>query len=754
MGPALKEGPTKERDVENLHALGGMRNPHLSAQRLPKSGTPGQMVRLLFRKAQELWPDLRDTAKAILTGEHPPELPAQVVSLVRNTTITLLGGDKESRRRRTAKATTPISSEVMAAWGAATSDPDATTLASWLDHGAPLGFNCPIETKGVFPQVGPPADAPDDLQIVTELREWQNYKSAEEEREDLDKLISEYVEKGWCRLLPSIEAAELELGEKVTLNKLGVVVKFTESGNKKSRVVWDLRRSGANAKCHQAERIVLPRLTDLAAAATRAYRSGKEPWLVALDVRDAFLNIPAGKDKAFTVAAKPGADGLNQVIVCDTLVFGAKSSPTIWGRFASLLGRSWASIEPAVRAQIYVDDPAMVVEGSKEEAISALTNILLWAGVLGFPLKLSKAEGGKTIRWIGAVVKLHDDRKEVEVTIPLERKKKLLGAVREVASKPIVSRKALASLAGGLSFVAGLVPHLRPFLDSFWAALSGPSRGGITNDGASVHSGRLIHVRRIERALQWVAALLDEEEVPLVRIFKVAHPEVTAEITTDASPWGLGGVLRLNGKIAGAFAEPLSAEVLNKFNAVKGDPKHTTLWEGLALLVAFRLWLPGLGFGAVVRVKSDSLSSLLMLSKGKAKSLELNCIAREIALDQALQLYRLTFLVHIPGVTNLEADFLSRMFSPKLPVKPSQLERVSLTPVTIGEGFWKVKRLTQPARKNCGARAGGCAYRRLPRVRVYPPSFAADGEVQAFPTRGRTVCPAHSPSAEKGGGFT
>ena len=155
-----------------------------------------------------------------------------------------------------------------------------------------------------------------------------------------------------------------------------------------------------------------------------------------------------------------------------------------------------------MRAQIYVDDPAMVIEGCKEEAISALTNILLWAGgVLGFPLKLGKAEGGKAIRWIGAIIKLHDDSKEVEVTSPLERKKKLLEAVREVASKPIVSRKALASLAGGLSFVAGLVPHLRPFLDSF---------GGITNDGASAHSGRLIHVRRIEKALQWVAALLGE----------------------------------------------------------------------------------------------------------------------------------------------------------------------------------------------------------------------------------------------------
>ena len=85
-----------------------------------------------------------------------------------------------------------------------------------------------------------------------------------------------------------------------------------------------------------------------------------------------------------------------------------------------------------MRAQIYVDDPAMVIEGCKEEVISALTNILLWAGGgLGFPLKLSKAEGGKAIRWIGAIIKLHDDSKEVEVTIPLERKKKLLEAVIE-----------------------------------------------------------------------------------------------------------------------------------------------------------------------------------------------------------------------------------------------------------------------------------------------------------------------------------
>ena len=229
-----------------------------------------------------------------------------------------------------------------------------------------------------------PRQAPPTTRRSThDLREWQNYKSAEEEQEGLVPA-------------PSQHRTTRSRAEKITLNKLGVVVKFTESGAKKSRVVWDLRRSGANSKCHQAERIVLPRLTDLAAAATRAYRSGKEPWLVALDVRDAFLNIPAGKDKAFTVAAKPGADGQNQVIVCDTLVFGAKSSPTIWGRFASLLGRSWASIESAVRAQIYVDDPAMIVEGCKEDAISAPYKHLVVGGCPWLPPQAQQSRGWKS----------------------------------------------------------------------------------------------------------------------------------------------------------------------------------------------------------------------------------------------------------------------------------------------------------------------------------------------------------------------
>lgn len=77
--------------------------------------------------------------------------------------------------------------------------------------------------------------------------------------------------------MESLEQAEKELGTKPILNKLGVVVKITESGERKCRIVWDLRESEANRHCKQAERIVLPRLTDIAKAVCKVYHGNSEP---------------------------------------------------------------------------------------------------------------------------------------------------------------------------------------------------------------------------------------------------------------------------------------------------------------------------------------------------------------------------------------------------------------------------------------------------------------------------------------------
>ena len=55
----------------------------------------------------------------------------------------------------------------------------------------------------------------------------------------------------------------------------------------------------------------------------------------------------------------------------------------------------------------------------------------------------------------------------------------------------VVTSKELRAFAGSLSFVAGLVPHLRPFLSSTCAAPSYRAK----------HSGKLKHTKRFRAAL-------------------------------------------------------------------------------------------------------------------------------------------------------------------------------------------------------------------------------------------------------------
>ena len=146
----------------------------------------------------------------------------------------------------------------------------------------------------------------------------------------------------------------------------------------------------------------------------------------------------------------------------------------------------------------------------------------------------------------------------------------------------------------------------------------------------------------------------------------------------------------MDGKLVAAFSSDLPKEALQKFKAERGDAKHTTLWEALALLFACRAWLPQFKGTARVRCKSDSLSLLFMLLKGKAKSSDLSVIAREFAIDLARDRYRLHLLKHIPGVTNVEADALSRVYAPFSPEVPQSLRGVPRIPVDINSEFWTV----------------------------------------------------------------
>ena len=66
----------------------------------------------------------------------------------------------------------------------------------------------------------------------------------------------------------------------------------------------------------------------------------------------------------------------------------------------------------------------------------------------------------------------------------------------------------------------------------------------------------------------------------------------------------------------------------------------------------------------MLRVKSESISALVLTLNLKTKGKGAGIVARELALDVAASEYAPNVAEHIPGVENILADALSRRFEP------------------------------------------------------------------------------------------
>jgi len=135
---------------------------------------------------------------------------------------------------------------------------------------------------------------------------------------------------------------------------------------------------------------------------------------------------------------------------------------------------------------------------------------------------------------------------------------------------------------------------------------------------------------------------------------------------------------------------------LRRFHATIGESKFNTTWEALAILVAIRLWLPDTH--VLARVRSDSLSALRSMVRLSSSSPALNLIARELALDAVLGLYRIGVAVHIPGVSNKLPDDLSRMWAPSPHPFPAELDGVKEVKAPERDRhFWKTMQASHRA---------------------------------------------------------
>ena len=362
----------------------------------------------------------------------------------------------------------------------------------------------------------------------------------------------------------------------------------------------------------------------------------------------------------------------------------------MWGRYAAFLGRALAATFRECKFQIYVDDPLLVLPGVGGQATEWLAKILVFTKTLGYPLKLSKAHAGLEVKWVGATIKIDNVERTVKVAIPEDKMEKLLSQLKIFLKAPVVGLKALRSFAGSMAFVAGLVPVLRPFLAPLWAVAKCATNDGGSGDPSSRTAGKLVHTKRVAPSLTWIKALLEGEHGPMVRTFFADLEDEDKEVITDACPWGIGGVLYQKGRPLRWFSSPLTKELLEKFNAAAGDSAHNTLWEAVALLVGLRLWLPRANKRVVVRVKSDNIGALRTLLKLTSPKDAMGIIAREVALDIASGNYQVHELIHIPGVTNVAADALSRLWAPQQAEFPLAIGEEARDPVpAFDQSYWR-----------------------------------------------------------------
>ncbi|CAK0837579.1 unnamed protein product [Prorocentrum cordatum] len=103
--------------------------------------------------------------------------------------------------------------------------------------------------------------APEEL--ATDYGHHQAYRSVEEDDEAWSDIMA-LVQRGWLRQCGSLgEVAAFLDGEAPVLSKFGIVTK-TRNGRIKRRLILDSQVSGVSAAASKLERVLLPKLLDVA----------------------------------------------------------------------------------------------------------------------------------------------------------------------------------------------------------------------------------------------------------------------------------------------------------------------------------------------------------------------------------------------------------------------------------------------------------------------------------------------------------
>ena len=484
-----------------------------------------------------------------------------------------------------------------------------------------------------------------------------NYKSAEENAEDIERQVLEEVEKGSIIKMPLSEAEEKFKG-RLAIAALGAVPK--EMGSSVVRIVHDGSYSvDVNHRIKVQDRMRFPSIDDASGILNQvegevAARGGGARFSLLYDVSGAHKLIPVREqDWGYQAFRLPGEKKGSEVYLHTRGTFGIASAAYFWQRFAA----GWVRLAHLVSGKdlgllhlLFADDGWLTALGNY-----FWRSQLFWMFFLDLceiPISWKKVRGGTVVQWIGYQLDVKDFKKGVS-----DKKVRWIKEWMEkhVSSGGVLGRD-LKSALGRFSFVAGALSHVRPFLGPLfaWSARLSPGTFATFPDAIRV-------------LLEFVKGQVEEESMTRPKKMKRGAKEafrVDAKAEGDHIVIGGWEVMDQETVKKGRW---FSIELTRK-NApwayMKGQPfRNISSLELMAVLVAIilfgdKLEDPEQKKTMTLSASTDNLGNMYVLQHLMSCKYPLSIVVMEVAVQMRKHNLELD-LGWVPRGQNVEADALT-----------------------------------------------------------------------------------------------
>ena len=121
---------------------------------------------------------------------------------------------------------------------------------------------------------------------------------------------------------------------------------------------------------------------------------------------------------------------------------------------------------------------------------------------------------------------------------------------RKLVKHNIIGVRRLRTFTGCVSHVANLLFGWRASMDSSWAATSTAEKKQTAKRSRAPRG--MVWGKQVRKSIRWILRFLEQHHGPLSRAWHMddfRSSPLCVIISVDAPPWGIGGVLQVEGRI-------------------------------------------------------------------------------------------------------------------------------------------------------------------------------------------------------------